>query len=190
MRWCDNVRAMNRIPPVDPENTTPERRAAFDAGVQRFGRMTNMKRTLLHSLPGYRALMEWYDLRDVVAPFLGDRLTNLFSHAISRETDCLICSTFFRRILIDAGEDVENLTLDEREQAVVDFGRCLAAPFARVPDEVYARVSAYLDDEQMVALTSFGAMMVATNVINNALDVPLDDYLVEYRAVPRTEAGA
>ncbi|HVP04256.1 MAG TPA: hypothetical protein VMT90_01130 [Dehalococcoidia bacterium] len=180
---------MTRVPPVEPDDTTPDRRAAFDAGVQRYGRMTNMKRTLLHSLPAYHALMEWYTLRDVVSPFLGERLTNLFSHAISSETDCLICSTFFRRILIDAGEDVENLAFDEREQAVIEFGRCLASPFARVPHELYARVAAYFDAEQMVALTAFGAMMVATNVVNNALDVPLDDYLMPYRAKARPEAA-
>ncbi len=178
---------MTRVPPVDPENTTPDRRAAHEEGEERFGRMTNMKRTLLHSLPAYHALMEWYTLRDLVAPFLGERLTNIFSHAISAETDCLICSTYFRRILIDAGEDVDHLALDEREQAVVEFGRCLAAPFARVPDDVYERVSAHFDDEQMIALTAFGAMMVATNVLNNALDVPLDDYLQPYR---RAEAEA
>lgn len=173
---------MTRIPPIDPDSTTPERRAAFAAGVKRFGRMTNMKRTLLQSPPAYHALMQWYDLRDACAPFLGERLTNLFSHAISSETDCLICSTFFRRLLIDAGEDVEDLALDEREQAVVEFGRCLARPHSRVPDEAYARAAAFFDDEQMTALTAFGAMMVATNVINNALEVPLDDYLVAYRA--------
>ena len=41
--------------------------------------------------------MTWYPLRDTVQPFLGERLTTLFAHAISSETDCLICSTFFRR---------------------------------------------------------------------------------------------
>lgn len=181
---------MTRIPPVEPEDANAEQRAAHDAGVQRFGRMTNMKRTLLHSLPAYHALMEWYTLRDVVVPFLGERLTNLFSHAISAETDCLICSTYFRRILIEAGEDVESLSLDDREQAVVEFGRCLASPFARVPDALYQRVASFFDDEQMVALTSFGAMMVATNVLNNALDIPLDDYLQPYRAQPPASASS
>lgn len=176
---------MTRIPPVDPEDTNAEQRAAFDDGVQRYGRMTNMKRTLLHSMPAFHALMEWYTLRDVVVPFLGERLTNLFSHAISAETDCLICSTYFRRILIDAGDDVDNLSLDQREQAVIDFGRCLASPFARVPDVLYASLASHFDDEQMVALTAFGAMMVATNVLNNALDIPLDDYLAPYRAGTR-----
>ena len=70
----------------------------------------------------------------------------LLAHAISDRNECLICSTFFRRILIDAGEDPGELRLDE-------------------------------DDE----LIGFGAIMVATNVFNDALGVPLDDYLQPYR---------
>lgn len=172
---------MPRIDPIDPESATAEQRAAFDAGVERYGRMTNMKRTLLHSAPAYHALMEWYTLRDVVRPWLGDRLATIFSLAISAETDCLICSTFFRRILIDAGENPDELSLDAREQMVVDFGRCLSQPNSRVPDEVYMRLAAEFSGEQIVALTAFGAMMVATNIINNALEVDLDDYLENYR---------
>jgi hypothetical protein len=33
-----------------------------------------------------------------------------------------------------------------------------------------------------VLLTAFGAIMVATNVVNDALGVPLDGYLEPYRA--------
>ncbi len=179
---------MTRIPPVDPEHTTPDRRAAHDAGVERFGRMTNMKRTLLHSIPAYDALMTWYDLRDTVQPFLGERLATIFSHAISAETDCLICSTFFRRILIDSGENPDELTLDAREQLVVDFGRTLSTPSSRVPDALYTRLAAEFSPEEIVALTAFGAMMVATNIINNALDIPLDDYLDNYRKASETKA--
>lgn len=172
---------MPRIRPVDPEGATPEQRAAHDATVAEHGRMTNMKSTALHSMPALHALMEWYTLRDVVHPFLGDRLATLFSHAISTESDCLICSTFFRRILIDSGENPDELTLDAREQIVVDFGRCLSKPFARVPDELYARLAVEFSDEQLVVLTAFGAMMVATNVFNNALDIDLDEYLEPFR---------
>lgn len=172
---------MLRIRPVDPEGASPEQRAAHDATVRDHGRMTNMKSTLLHSMPAFHALMEWYTLRDVVQPFLGDRLVTLFSHAISTETDCLICSTFFRGILIDSGENPDELSLDAREQLVVDFGRCLSQPFARVPDELYTRLAAEFSDEQLVALTAFGAMMVATNVFNSVLAIDLDEYLEPYR---------
>jgi len=172
---------MPRIRPVDHEAATPAQRVAYDDVVRGHGRITNMKRTLLHSLPAFHALMEWYPLHDTVEPFLGERLTTIFAHAISADSDCLICSTFFRRILADAGEDPDTFALDAREQLVVDFGRCLAAPAARVPAELYARLSAEFTDEQIVALTAFGAMMLATNVFNNALEVDLDEYLEPYR---------
>jgi alkylhydroperoxidase family enzyme len=142
-----------------------------------------MKATLLHSIPAYDALMTWYDLRETVVPFLGERLADLFSHAISAGTDCLICSTHFRKALTDAGQDPDGLTLDEREQVVVEFGQCLAQALSRVPDDVYARLAALFSREQIVALTAFGAMMVATNVVNNALEVELDDDLAGYRTV-------
>jgi alkylhydroperoxidase family enzyme len=140
-----------------------------------------MKRTLLQSLPAFQALMEWYPLRDAVQPFLGERLTTLFAHAVSSETDCLICSTFFRRMLIQTGENPERLKLDERETAVLEFGRALAVSPFKVPDEMYQRLSGFFDSPQIVALTAFGAMMVATNVVNNALEVELDEYLLPYR---------
>src|SRR5687768_10026802 len=175
---------MSRIAPVDSEAAHPDVRAAADAHVRNHARMTNMKRTLLHSLPAFNALMEWYPLRDTVQPFLGERLTTLFAHAISAETDCLICSTFFRRMLIKGGEDPDRLDLDDREAAVVEYGRRLAVSPFRVPASVYDRVAAHFDPAQMTALTAFGAIMVATNVFNNALEVELDEYLHPYRHEP------
>jgi alkylhydroperoxidase family enzyme len=170
-----------RVPQIDYASAPPEIREAHDDHVRRHARITNMKRTLLNSLPAFRALMEWYPLRDTIQPFLGARLTVLFAHAISAETDCLICSTFFRRILIEEGQDPDRLDLDEREAAVVEFGRRLAVSPFRVPDAVYDRVAAHFDPAQMTALTAFGAIMVATNVFNNALEVELDEYLQPYR---------
>jgi alkylhydroperoxidase family enzyme len=41
------------------------------------------------------------------------------------------------------------------------------------------------DEEAIVTLTAFGALMVATNVVNNALEIPLDDYLEPYRREER-----
>jgi alkylhydroperoxidase family enzyme len=176
--------AVPRVPQISYDSAPPEVREAHDDHIRRHGRITNMKRTLLNSLPAFRALMEWYPLRDTVQPFLGSRLTVLFAHAISAETECLICSTFFRRILIEEGEDPARLELDERERAVVEFGRRLAVSPFRVPDDVYARVATHFDHTQMTALTAFGAIMVATNVFNNALEVELDEYLHPYRREP------
>jgi alkylhydroperoxidase family enzyme len=172
---------MARIPRVEYEDASPETRAEFDRIVAEQGRLTNMKQTLGHSPVALRALMEWYPLRAEAEPFLGKRATTLFVHAISSATDCLICSTFFRRHLIDAGENPDQLGLDERERVVVDYGRQLVKDANGVSDELYNRLAAYFNPAQIVALTAFGGLMIATNVFNNALRVDLDDYLEPYR---------
>src|SRR5262245_24099834 len=100
---------MARITPAEPADSGAEARREYEKHLESHERLTNMKRTLGHSPAAFRALMEWYTLRDEVIPFLGKRRADLFSHAISAQTDCLICSTFFRRILIDNGEDPERL---------------------------------------------------------------------------------
>jgi alkylhydroperoxidase family enzyme len=170
-----------RIRPLDLVETTAETRAAFEQGLARWDRMTNMKRTLLHSLPSYRVLMEWYTLFDVVKAFLGERLAIIFAHAISAETDCLICTTYMRRILIDWGENPDQLHLDEKGQALIAFGRAIASAGNRVPDDIYAPIARFFTEEQIVALTAFAGLMVATNIINNVLHVDLDEYLYAYR---------
>jgi hypothetical protein len=39
----------------------------------------------------------------------------------------------------------------------------------------------FLEPAQIVAVTAFGGLMIATNVFNNALQVDLDDYLQPFR---------
>jgi alkylhydroperoxidase family enzyme len=172
---------MARIPPLPEADADPEARRILEQQRAAHGRVTNMKRTLAHSPPALRALMEWYPLRDEVAAFLGERLTLLFTHAVSSQTDCLICSTFFRRLLIEAGEDPDALHLDDRARSVVAYGRQLARDANGVDDALYGRLAAFLSPEQIVALTAFGGLMIATNVFNNALRVDLDEYLAPFR---------
>jgi alkylhydroperoxidase family enzyme len=149
--------------------------------VREHGRVTNMKRTLGRSLLSYQSLLTWYPLRDEVAAFLGDRATYLFAHAISSQNDCLICTTFFRRIFIEDGENPDSFALSAWEETIVAYGRALARDPHGVSDELYAALAARLDEAQIVALTAFGAIMIATNVFNDALRVDLDENLYAYR---------
>jgi alkylhydroperoxidase family enzyme len=165
---------MSRIPPLEYDSASVEARAAHDRHQRDVGRITNMKRTLLHSLPAFHALMEWYPLRDAVRPFLGERLTHLFAHAVSTETDCLICSTFFRRLLIESGDDPDAPVLSDAERTVVEFGHQLGRDAHGVSSDLYAALARLYSPDQIVALTAFGAIMLATNVFNNALRVDLD----------------
>jgi alkylhydroperoxidase family enzyme len=172
---------MARVEPLSVESASPAAREALQQQIAEHGRATNMKRTLAHSPAALHAYMHWYDLHAEVVSFLGKRAAMLFAHAISAQTDCLICSTFFRRWLTDAGDDPDHLALDEREQTLVEFGRQLARDANAVGDELFARLRRHLSPEQVVTLTAFGGLMVATNLFNNALRVDLDDYLASYR---------
>ena len=172
---------MARIPPLEPADADDATRAEMQRIVDTHGRITNMKRTLAHSPAALQGLMAWYPLRDQVASFLGERATNLFVHAVSTASDCLICSTFFRRILAESGDDPDRLSLDEREQAVVEFGRQLVRDANQVTDKLYGRLEGFLSASQIVELTVLGGLMIATNILNNALQVDLDEYLEPYR---------
>lgn len=130
--------------------------------------------------------MEWYPLRDDVAVFLTERLTTIFAFAISTQADCLVCSTYFRRALTDSGENPESFELDAWGETIVEYGRQLARDAHGVSDELYAKLAAHLKAEQIVALTAFGCIMIATNIFNDALRVELDEYLEPYRKQPST----
>src|SRR5688500_6347245 len=171
------------MPRIEPLTTyTPDMQEAAVAHVATGARMTNMKNTLAHDRVAFDALMSWYPLRDAVQPFLGERRTELYCHAISAQADCLICSTFFRRLLIERGENPDVLELDDEDELIVELGRQLARDAHGVSDDLFARLRQRYDERQIVLLIAFGALMLATNVVNDALQVPLDDYLQPFRA--------
>ena len=83
---------------VDYETAPEKVKQAIDEQIRDHGKITNMKLTLLHSLPAYHALMEWFPLEETIEAFLGERAVNFFCYAISTENDCLLCSVFFKKI--------------------------------------------------------------------------------------------
>ncbi len=121
---------------TDYETSGEEVRREYDDQVARHGRITNMKRTLLHSVPAFKAYMEWYTLRDLIVPFIGERALSLFSYAISNGNNCLICSLFFRKILVDSGEDPDNPKLNDVERLLMELGRQIAVDPHTITDDV------------------------------------------------------
>jgi hypothetical protein len=173
---------MARIPPLEDNSAPADSRSLAAAHAASGGRMTNMKWTLAHSPVALDALLQWYPLFDALVPVVGERRMWILSHAISTRSDCLICSTFFRRLLIDAGEDPGDLRLDEFDELIAEFGRRLVDDPHSVDDALHARLKEHLSDAEIVTLTAFGAIMIATNVFNDALGVELDGYLETYAA--------
>lgn len=173
---------MTFLPITQYDDLGPEGKAASDRQVELHGgRITNMKATLLSHVPSFTAYMEWYTLRDELVPFIGERAVSLFSYAISDENDCLVCSVFFRRILIDNGEDPDNPQVTEAEQLLIDWGRLVASNPGGIEPEFYARLEKAFSPQLRVLLLAFAGQMVATNLFNTVGRVPLDEVLYDYR---------
>ena len=178
---------MNLVPMTEYDKASSEVRAEYDDQIKKHGRITNMKRTLLHSVPAFKIYMEWYSLRDMLIPFLGERAVSIFAYAISTGNECLICSTFFTQILVDAGDDPDNLVLSEVEQLLVNFGAAITKHPHSIPKDIYARLRELFTDEQLVLVISFAGIMTATNLFNTVAKVPLDEVLYGYAAVNKTQ---
>ncbi|MDR3186621.1 MAG: hypothetical protein LBU04_07490 [Christensenellaceae bacterium] len=171
---------MPRIKIVEYDACDLVRKELYDEQIKLHGRITNMKKTLLNSPLSFKVLMEWYPLRDALIEFIDAFSVNVYAYAISSENDCMICTTFFRRILIDNGYNPDDLVLSEKDKLLWEYGRMLVSSAHNIPDSIFSKLKESFSEEQIVLLTAFGAMMIATNLINNALDVPLDHYLIDY----------
>ena len=173
---------MPRITPLPPDEATPDSQAAFDAHVADYAgsRITNMKATLGRSVLAFQVYMQWYPLYEEVKKIVGNRLAYLFAHAISEGSNCPVCTTFFRRIIIDNGERPEDILLTEEEQIVIDFGSAIAQHKGEISDELYAPMAERYTEQQLVILVAFAGQMIATNVFNNVLEVDVDEYLYPY----------
>jgi alkylhydroperoxidase family enzyme len=64
---------------------------------------------------------------------------------------------------------------------MVEFGQQFADDPHRITDELFAKLANRYDERQIVLLMAFSALMVATNYFNDALQVPLDAVLEQYR---------
>lgn len=171
---------MPRIDMIKYEELDAEGKRLYDEQVHTHGKITNMKMTLLKNKFAFKVMMEWYPMRDEVAAFLGDFATNVFAYSVSEANSCLICSTFFRKILKDSGRDPDRLVLDETESLVAEFGRALVTAPNNIDDTLFDKLKAKFTESQIIMLTTFGGMMMATNLVNNALQVTPDNYLYDY----------
>jgi hypothetical protein len=165
----------------DYDNASEEARNEFDKQMQQNGLVTNMKKTLLHSVKAYRAYQEWYSLRDELIPIIGQRCVIIFSFAISSENECLLCSTYFRKAISDLGENPDSFKLSSKEKILKNYGTQLVRDANNISGDIYKKLKESFSDEEIVKLTAFAGIMIATNIFNSALQINLDDYLNKLR---------
>lgn len=175
------VEDMARIQPISIDKAPAPLKTAFFNHIAEYKtHITNTKATLGHSLPAFEAYMQWYPLYEQVQRLLGARLASLYAFTISEASHSPLCSTFFRKIIIDAGEEPDHLELSPEEQLLLDFGATIAREKGQVPDQLFRWVSVLYTDEQLVVLIAFAGQMIATNVFNNVIETEIDEYLIPY----------
>ena len=172
---------MPRIKPISVEDASRELISAFKEHAQKYqARITNMKATLGKHLPSFEVYMQWYVLYEQLKKVIGERMAPLYAYAVSYATECPLCSTFFRKIIIEAGENPEQLQLTEQEQRLLKFGSAIAQTQGHITNEVYDLVSKDYSEEEMVLLIAFAGQMIATNIFNNVIETQIDDYLIDF----------
>ncbi|TAU85057.1 hypothetical protein [Rhizobium leguminosarum] len=168
---------MSHLPQIDYDTASEEVRAAHDEEVRLRGRMTNMKRTLLHSPAAHRIYAEWFTLRAELDPDVSDRAIWIFSHAISKAAKSKIAITFFRRALINKGFNPDALEFSDEEALLDAFGKATVADSNAVPAELWAKLKQRYETKVLVDLVAFAGIMLATAVFNNVVEVDFDPEL-------------
>ena len=163
---------MSRISKIDPETANPEVKSAIADHLAAGYRLTSEKLTLLHNVTAFRCLeVESYALDRELQRLIGKRAADFFEYAISLENDCLVCSTYFGKLLRDNGIDFETFAFTDREQLLIDYGRAMAKDPKGVPDELFEKLKAEFTEEELVVITTMGVFMIANNYFNDILQV-------------------
>ncbi|MBM6595092.1 carboxymuconolactone decarboxylase family protein [Microvirga pudoricolor] len=168
---------MSRISAVQQGHGTSEQDAAYDDEIARVGQVTNMKKAILHSLPAYRTYKGFYELQKAAKDLVGLRAFNVFAYAISTGSDCVLCATFFRRLLNEAGVEPKDFAPTEVETVLLKIGQSIGERRGKLTDDVWQELRQHFDEAGVVTLIGFAGTMVATNIFNTILEVDLDDYL-------------
>ncbi|MBD2756194.1 carboxymuconolactone decarboxylase family protein [Spirosoma validum] len=183
---------MPRIAPLIEAKDSADLKAAWAHHIDTYpgSRITNMKATLSHSPLAFNVYMQWYPLYEEVKKIVGERTAYLFAHAISQASDCPLCTTFFRKIIIEHGERPEDLHLTKAEQELLAFGAAIVSNRGEVSDALYEPIHQVYSDDEIVLLVAFAGQMIATNLFNNVLDVTIDDYLTPYKPLTQSATHA
>ena len=178
---------MPRISPLETREQSTEIKIAFIQHKTVYNsRITNIKATLGHSPVAFNVYMQWYPLFEEVKRLLGSRLATLSAWSVSEASDCPLCSAYFRKSIIESGENPEDLVVNDDEQQLLTFGAAIAQQKGFIPDDLFNPLRAKYSDEEIVVLTAFAGIMIATNIFNNVIHTEIDDYLTPYLSQHQT----
>lgn len=144
---------MSYISKIDLSTAPQEVRAAVDNHLAQGYQLTNEKLTLLHNVTAFHTLEESsYELDRELQRLIGKRAADFYEYAISLQNDCLVCSAYFSRLLIE-------------------YGCAIARDPKHVPEDLMRLMQQTFTEEQLVVITTMGVFMIANNYFNDILNV-------------------
>ena len=163
---------MQRISKIDPENAPNEVKEAINKHLAGGYRLTNEKLTLLHNVTAFESLeVASYALDKELQRLIGKRAADFYEYAISLENDCIVCSRYFQKLLKNNGINFEDFEFTDRENLLIEYGRAIAKDPKNVSDELFERMKAEFNEEELVVITTMGVFMIANNYFNDIIKV-------------------
>jgi alkylhydroperoxidase family enzyme len=164
---------MPRITPLTPAEASPEAQAAVEEHLRQGYRLTNEKKTLLYNAAAFEALeVRSYAVDRKLQRLVGKRAADFFEYAISVQNDCIVCTTYFSKLLRSMGiEDFEHFAFTPEEELMIEYGRAIAKSPKQIPEELFERLRSAFDEETIVVMTTMAVFMIANNIFNDALQV-------------------
>ena len=164
---------MPRISLIDLETASEEVKKVVADHVADGYRITNEKLTLLHHVPSFNALeLESYKLDRELQKIVGKRAADFYEYAISLQNDCLVCSTYFTKLLKKNGiDDFNTFNFTDEERLLIAYARASADDPKDVSDDRFEQIKARYTEEEIVVITTMGVFMIANNYFNDILQV-------------------
>lgn len=178
---------MNRIPLVDRQATTADRKALLDAIHGTFGATPNMFRAVANSPAALQSM--WSAFGALGGGVLPAKLGEQIAVAVADRNACEYCLAAHTALGRKAGASAEEMqqaqageSTDARTQAALRFALKLVNDRGQVADaDVQAVRAQGFSDEEIVEILAHVALNLFTNYVNVAFAVPVDFPAVKLR---------
>jgi uncharacterized peroxidase-related enzyme len=178
---------MNRIPLIDRNATSTDRKALLDAVHAAFGTTPSMFRAVANSPAALKSMWSAFGAlgSGVIAPKLGEQI----AVAVADRNACEYCLAAHTALGRKAGASAEEMQLaqagesaDAKTQAALHFALKLVNDRGQVDDsDVKALREVGFGDEEIVEILAHVALNLFTNYVNVAFAVPVDFPAVKLR---------
>jgi uncharacterized peroxidase-related enzyme len=182
---------MNRIPLIDRNDTTPDRKQLLDQVQAAFGASPNMFRAVAHSPAALKSL--WGAFGALGAGVIGKRLGEQIAVAVANRNSCHYCLAAHTALGAKAGLAANELaaaqtgeSTDPRTRAALRFALAVVDNRGQVSDtDLQALHAAGFDDQHAMEIVAHVALNLFTNYVNIVFAVPVD-----FPAVPLLPTAA